>query len=555
MTESQEAHTYRTLSQRPISRRGLLAGGGIAMGSAFGLAACRADEPSPQGAGGSSQPGAAFTMPTFRPSETVVADLEGSSDLMPAFLSYPAEPPRTVSDPPLAAGTAVSVFGTQGAPAVPLSNNDLWQAVAADMGGAELDFIVAPNGEDQLQKLQTMLAGDDLTDIVQLNTIPQLPQVLEAKFADLTDHLAGDAVLDYPNLAALPTWAWEGCIYGGRIRTVPIVRGKLGAIPIARSDIFSQAGVSLDWSDGDSFRQACRDVTDPAANRWAMAQNLDRIWVRVVAQMQGGPNGWRVDDAGGFTHESETDEYAAALEIVMQMYTEDGVFHPETLTGGDPQAWFAAGNIVLQHSSYAVWGFLGRQYPDAEIASPRLPAWDGAGTAKNFVSTAPFQFSGIKIAEPSRVAELLRALNYWAAPVGSAEYMLRAYGLEGQHHDLDGTDPVLTQLGQAESPSPVSTVISPAPAIYIPKQADGATALYDLQGEVVPDGIVDPSVGLYSEVEVTRGATAEREMGDAVIDIVAGRRPLADWPAVLEKWRSDAGDEIRAAFEAANAER
>ncbi len=48
-------------------------------------------------------------------------------------------------------------------------------------------------------------------------------------------------------------------------------------------------------------------------------------------------------------------------------------------------------------------------------------------------------------------------LNYLAAPFGSEEHLFRTYGIEGVHHELDGTDPVLTEKGPPRSSSGSST--------------------------------------------------------------------------------------------------
>ena len=43
---------------------------------------------------------------------------------------------------------------------------------------------------------------------------PNISQILQTQAADLSPYLSGDAVKDYPNLAAIPTFSWKNCGLG-----------------------------------------------------------------------------------------------------------------------------------------------------------------------------------------------------------------------------------------------------------------------------------------------------------------------------------------------------
>jgi len=520
-----------------FSRRTALAA--AALGTAAAVVGCSTTTPD-QESQTTSTPNTRVPLPTYIPSPTAPKpDLPGSIDLMAAYLTYPKDRPASVADPAVPKGTTISVFGTQAQAVVPFAKNPLWQRIAEDMGGAVLDFRSVPSPTEQVQKLQTMIAGQDLPDIVQLANIPRLPEVLESRFADLTEHLSGDAVADYPNLAALPTWAWTSSVYNNRIYTLPIVRGKLGNIPIIRSDAFRDAG-SPTLTNGEDFRALCRDVTRPSAQRWAIGQS-PAAFAGMIAGMMGGPNGWAVDDKGVFTHMWETDEFAAALEQARAMYLDDKVFHPDAAAGVDQQAGFASGSMVLQYASYAVWPFLLRTYPDSAPTSFPLPRWDGGGPAAQPLLTKPFQFSGIAQAEPDRIKQLLRALDYWAAPFGTKEHAF--------------TNDLHTDDERAQAPSPVSTVISAAPTVYLPGEPDAAKDLYQVQEGAVPGGVVDASVGLYSATAIAKGPAIDREAADQINGVTLGRIDPAQWPAAMDRWRANGGDKIREEYQEAHAAR
>lgn len=52
--------------------------------------------------------------------------------------------------------------------------------------------------------------------------IPNIGPMLESQFTDLTDYLSGDAVLEYPNLAALTPGSWRTAVVNGKIWGAPI---------------------------------------------------------------------------------------------------------------------------------------------------------------------------------------------------------------------------------------------------------------------------------------------------------------------------------------------
>jgi putative aldouronate transport system substrate-binding protein len=61
-----------------------------------------------------------------------------------------------------------------------------------------------------------------------------VPAFLQQAAADLTPYLGGDAVKDYPNLAALPTFNWRnlGSVIGGRLWMVPITRPSVSGLMV-----------------------------------------------------------------------------------------------------------------------------------------------------------------------------------------------------------------------------------------------------------------------------------------------------------------------------------
>ena len=113
-----------------------------------------------------------------------------------------------------------------------------------------------------------MIAGNDLPDI--MNTlvrqdIPLTPELFNAKAADLTPYLSGDAIKEYPNLAALPTRAWKGMVYDGKIWGVPTptAQGQFFWWPLIHQELVDAAG--HEPAQDDRRLQEAHGRTDEAA--------------------------------------------------------------------------------------------------------------------------------------------------------------------------------------------------------------------------------------------------------------------------------------------------
>ena len=182
--------------------------------------------------------------------------------------------------------------------------------------------------------------------------VPNLPRLLQAKFADLTELLSGDAVKEYPNLANIPSLSWKNCVYNGAIYGVPLPRAKIGTGPFIRADIAKKAGMSPQPKNFEEFHELAKAVTDPKQRRWAFSNASYPLTITRV--MLNAPNGWR-DDDGKLTHVNETDEQRKALEVAAQFWKE-GLVHPDAFGAGVPfLEWFSAGTTVIQPDGYVSW--------------------------------------------------------------------------------------------------------------------------------------------------------------------------------------------------------
>ena len=66
-----------------------------------------------------------------------------------------------------------------------------------------------------------------------------------------------------------------------------------------------------------------------------------------------------------------------------------------------------------------------------------------------------------------------------------------------------------------------------------------------LEQVMVPEGVIDPTLGVYSPTQGSKGAPMDATFSAGMTDIIAGRRPLSDFDQVLKDWVSGGGDQIR----------
>ena len=151
---------------------------------------------------------------------------------------------------------------------------------------------------------------------------------------------------------------------------------------------------------------------------------------------------------------------------------------------------------------------------------------------------------------PDRVKTILQLLNYLAAPFGTEEYLYRLYGQEGVDHRVSAEgEPVLTKSGATNTVVPIRYLSDAPYAIYQPGRPQDAEVQHAYQSRLIPTGIANPAVGLYSNTYATKNAGADTDFLNACYEIVQGRQPFATLDDAITKWRNQAGDGMRKEYE------
>lgn len=361
-----------------VTRRSLL-GASLAAGATLAFAGCQTTGPGTTPSQGSGSEAAAIR-PSYVAFDGPKPDLvgDGATGVPNGYLSYPE--PVSIGGVPLNLSAPVEVFA-QGVPSpTPRDRNQWWKQWETDLG-VELKMTVVDSTQYDA-KFQTAIAGNVLGDLTQISTVPQLPQVLEKMFTDLTPYLSGDNVKKYPNLANMPSSAWDMCMIDGKIWGVTNPRIVAGSVLMTRGDILQSKGIDLmpDLSDGQAFLDLCKEVTDKSKGVFAIGQVPQNWTVPLIVEALGGPNGWSVDGAGNWKSAYEDPTYEKALEIVTQMWA-DGVIHPNSYTDLSSTAvWFDSGVTALFAQNIASWQ--GRAAnADFPCGAVVMPKWDGGGKA------------------------------------------------------------------------------------------------------------------------------------------------------------------------------
>jgi putative aldouronate transport system substrate-binding protein len=547
-----------------LSRRTFLHQSGVAatVGAMSLVAACAPTRPTASAPPAKSS---ALKLPTYGAFNGPPADQPGSlQGVQPVYVNYPKSPVKSVTTPPGKGGEITALTNTVNAPPPPLDQNPAWQEVNKQLG-TTLKINVVPSS-DYPPKLNTTIAGNDLPDLVYVyqggpTPVASLLQLLEAKFADLTPFLAGDAVKDYPNLANLPTYNWQGTgtIYGQSIWGVPVPRSVLASSMYVHQELLDAIGAPAPKS-ADDFKRVLLALTRPQDNQYGIGSSTNNPFfvATMFTQIFGGPNNWQLDSSGKLLRSYETEQFKAAVGYVRDL-VQAGVFNPNSgsaaVLGADQD--FTAGRSVFYYSTWLAlstvfWPQAARINPAMKIRAVDPFSADGKSKPVFFLGIGNFGNSYLKKASPDRIKELLGVLNYLAAPFGTQEQMLMSYGLPNVDYNLDTNG----------NPIPVASnsyVYNPVPFRYLTQYPgvqynttnpqDYAQVVHPSELAMAAVGIQDPTLNLYSASFANLNATLQLGINDGISEIVQGRRPVSDLDQVIADWRTKGGDKIRGEFQ------
>ncbi|MFJ5074595.1 extracellular solute-binding protein [Streptomyces sp. NPDC088553] len=557
------SRSSRSTPSRPLDRRTLLR-----LGAGVGLGAAAAPLITACGGSGAATEKASVKSGSLLPN-TVLRDLgitpdhPGTAQGVPqGFTRYPAKPVRSVPGAPLkGARTITASLETFKPPAPGRERNAAWQEIEKRLG-TQVD-IQAVAADDWPTRFSTMVASDTLTDLFmypETGGVDHKAAFLAAKCADLTPYLSGDRIKDYPNLAAIPKSAWQGSVYGGKLYGIPIARAGTGGAGYYRHDLFAAAGVtSLDQiTDMDRFFELCKELTRPKEKQYAISAGVTTL----VAMSYGAPYYWRMDaTTGKFTLDLETEEYRAAIEMAAKLYRA-GCYYPGTvqMSGAQKAQYtdlFKNGRAAYVFDGWPAYLTPSTGYLDAMAAiDPSYDVRPMTPIGRNAVAwnnNARLSESFVRKADANRVKEILQLANWVAAPFGTEEYTLLAYGVEGTDHRRDGKGaPILTAQGSQDVAVPWQLMASATPALYSATNPRGVEHLHDAYARLIPRMTPDPTASYSSPTWDSKASgTLNTLKGDWIKDIVTGRKPMSSYDGLVKEYLAKGGRQARGEFEEA----
>lgn len=543
-----------------VDRRSVFRMAGVA---GLGLAAAACGGPA-----GTSSKGGKVRLPAYQPYRSLPKPAlpPSAAGLQAGYLTYPERLVASVAKPPGSGGDVTALMEVTGSLPPPVGKNPTWQAVNEALN-ANVRFQMIPSS-DYVQKVGTVLSGKlpDLLFLTRNITVQKLPQFLDSSTADLSPYLSGDAIKDYPNLAAFPTTAWQFVASAAphALHGVPLVRPAVDyAWFINQTELDAVGGSTPE--NADEFKDMLRELTRPREGKYGLGMpspsfglvSRDGAGDTPQTAMFGAPNNWSVSSSGRFTKDFETEEFAAALHYVRDLY-KSGVYHPDaTLSLDSLRAYLLAGKLAVTVTGWAayaplLWDVGALSKPPIKIRNLHPFSHDGGEPSFH-------RFSGVngyvvmKKAEPKRLKELLGILDYIAAPFGTEEYELMLYGRKGSDFTLDGSgNPVRTEEGSANSSVPWQRICTSVAVLYDPAYPEFTKTAYADLKATVPHMVDDPSLGLYSATQASKGTQLSQRFAEAIGEIVAGRRPTSALKQALDDWRSGGGDQIRKEYEKAH---
>ncbi|WP_344404780.1 extracellular solute-binding protein [Streptomyces longisporus] len=410
------------------------------------------------------------------------------------------------------------------------------------------------DGNTYDQKLGAVLASSDVPDVVVVpgwNMLGKIPSAIIGKFADLGPYLSGDKVKEYPNLAAIPSDAWQRSIFGGRLMGLPMPSSSVpNIVPLYRKDIFDKEGYEIPRS-ADEFMALCKEITNARAKRWACG---DMKWTAFsnFAVLSGGekPLWWNMVD-GKLINRIETPQYLEAIEWTRKLFAA-GVVHPNFKLGksqiGDPSPKFAAGEFLIWNNNIVNWygqqASLSTQNPGVKVWG--MDIWDHDGGSPTLYAQNPagiFAFVNKKASE-SVIRDVLAVANVTAAPYGTKEWMMTNYGVEGTHYTLKDGVPVKNDRGNNEVVNAYVMVASPAATTAHPDLPAYTRAMVEWEQRMGAFTKKSSFWGLQI-TEPSRYTNLVNDFEQLEDDIIRGHKKISDMQQAISDWKSKGGDKLR----------
>ncbi|NUR28714.1 MAG: hypothetical protein HOV83_23220 [Catenulispora sp.] len=535
-------------STTAFTRRGFLTtsaavGGAIAASPL--LAACG----NSAGKGGAStKQGIQAVLPTFKALTNGAApdfpSVSGANGALtnPAFLKYPTTLPKTVTGQVGSGGTYTGVAPSWNP--IPPASNSYYEAVNKALGAT---FKSQPgNGNNYSTIIPPLIAANKLPDWLQVPgwmvSTFNIGGLVGTKLADLTPYLGGDAVLEYPNLAAIPTGGWQCGVWNNRLYGIPCHTdgiGTAGAI-FYRKDLLDAKGITPAVKTAADFKALGQELNDPKGGVWAFEDS--RVYLYQVFKVPLG--GWYLD-GGKVKTAYDHPQLLECLDYCAQL-AKAGLVHPDSLAGvqASNPSRFTAGKVVIEGGGLGAWndgdaksGIAGK--PGYRRQAFPLFSHDGSTPTVGLTGSSGWVSYLNKDLSPDQIKECLRIANYFAAPFGSYEYNLINFGVEGVHYTMGPDGPVRTDEGSNTAADNIYNFFASAQQqIYNAGYPDVTKANAEWYADTVKYAVPQ----LFRNLNIT--VPDQYSKIAAGTEVARGKQPMSHYQEAVATWKSAGGDAL-----------
>ncbi|MFE9428727.1 ABC transporter substrate-binding protein [Kitasatospora sp. NPDC006697] len=507
--------------------------------------------------GANTSQGLKAALPSYLPNDNAVkpdiAPVQGGVDAAtdPAFLSYPASPPVTVSGVPGKGGSYSAVTPLWGT--VPPAGNSFYQAMNKALG---VDLTMKPvDGTHYDTIIPTMTAAKKLPDWINLpawwNPNFNTGELAGTQLADLTSYLSGDNIKKYPHLAAIPSGAWQMGVWGDKLYGIPCFSTSfcISGAAFYRRDVLESRGITADQvRSADDLMNLGKELTDAKRGVWA----FDDVWL-AFSTIWGAPQNWKVDN-GKLVHPYDTQEFLEALDWHYRLAT-SGYMHPDALAGdvANGSTRFYSGKSLIAYGGGGAWNLSDYQSGVAADKNYRRGAFntitgDGKGTPVLWMGTAASMISYLNAnLKPAQIEELLAVANYLAAPYGTAEYTLVNFGVEGVHHSRVNGVPTFTDEGKKDVQATAYPFLAAPYSVISNPGGDIVTKDYAAwQAANVKYLTKPPFWGMnFTMPQAISAAAAAQSVNDTIKDCYHGKKKVSDVQDAIASWRNGPGARLK----------
>jgi ABC-type glycerol-3-phosphate transport system substrate-binding protein len=471
------------------------------------------------------------------------------------FLAYPANPVQTVTGVPGKGGKYTTITPLWGA--IPSSSGNTYYDTVNKALGATLK-LQPSDGTNYEKVLPTLFAGNKLPDWIQIPSWNMAKLGFSDavnKFADLGPYLTGDAVKAYPNLAAIPTSAWQCCIWNGKLYGLPVyyAGATIPGTTFYRKDIFDKKGINADSiKTPDDLARLGAQLTDAKAGQWA----FDDLWPYLgqIFKFPQTGNYWGIDAGGKVFHKYESQAMIDALNFEAKL-VKAGYVHPDAVADNNQNAKqrFWSGKVVITGDGPGSWK--GDDAKSGAAANPsynrqafKLLSVDGKPTIEMSSSAGMYSFLNAKLSA-DQIKECLSIANYLAAPYGSAEWLNVNFGASGADYTMTDGNPQLTERGSKEVATSFQFLVTPLTPTTVVAGYTQVTKDYAAwQGEMVKSAVKPAFYGM-NITEPAQYANIYQPVDDVLKDVRFGRKPISAFQDAVKTWKSQGGDQVRAFYE------